>query len=127
MGRATVSTPVLQLVWLREWAFSMRFDSAPQRLPCLVNIGKPFRLTKTVKPLTSFWTRTKGGSSVSESRILNPRILKGLHSLGHTGQVLVTDAGFPIPAGEIGRASCRERGERSVARGARRQNGERRR
>jgi len=36
---------------------------------------------------------------VSESRILNPRILKGLHSLGHTGQVLVTDAGFPIPAG----------------------------
>ena len=33
------------------------------------------------------------------SRILNPQVLRGLHDLGHTDLLLVTDAGFPLPQG----------------------------
>ena len=32
-------------------------------------------------------------------RILHPELARGLATLGHTDVVLVTDAGFPIPAG----------------------------
>ena len=48
-------------------------------------------------------------------RILHPELARGLATLGHTDVVLVTDAGFPIPAmatGSIQSCGVRERTHR---------------